>query len=411
MNNKIIMNKSKKNTLNVKGDFPILRNNNLAYLDSGATSLKPRSVIQAVNSYNSKYSANVHRGIYKMSEKATLEYEKARELIADFINARFDEIVFVRNTTEAINLVAYVWGEATIRKQDNILASVMEHHSNFVPWQELAKRKKAQFRVIDIKNGELDLKDFAKKLNSKTKLVAITHVSNVLGTINPIKEIIRIAHKNGALVLVDGAQAAPHLKVDVKDLGCDFYAFSGHKMLGPTGIGVLWARKEILDGMQPFMFGGSMIEQVSLKNSTFNHSPEKFEAGTPDISGAIGFGEAVKYLSQIGMDKIVSYEEDLRNYAYLKLSKIKDLTIYGPKDINKKCGVFAFNIQGIHPHDLATILDEEGIAVRAGHHCAMPLHTSLHLIASVRASFYIYNDKDDVDKLVAALNKAIKVFK
>ncbi|HJX45810.1 MAG TPA: cysteine desulfurase [Patescibacteria group bacterium] len=405
------MNKNKKNILNVKGDFPILNNNKLVYLDSSATSLKPRSVINAVNSYNSKYSANVHRGIYEMSEKATLEYEKARKLIADFINAKEDEVVFVRNATEAINLIAYVWGEEKIRKGDNILTSIMEHHSNFIPWQELAKRKKAKFKVVDIKNGELDLKDFKKKFNSKTKLVAITHVSNVLGIINPIKKIIRLAHKKKALVLVDGAQAIPHLKVDIKDLDCDFYAFSGHKMLGPTGIGALWAKKEILNGMKPFLFGGSMIEKVTLETSTFNHAPEKFEAGTPDISGAIGLGEAVKYLSKIGMDKVELYEQEIRNYAYAKLSKIQGLTIYGPKNINKKCGVFAFNIKGIHPHDLATILDEEKVAVRAGHHCAMPLHTRLHQIASIRASFYIYNDKDDVDKLVKALKKAIKVFK
>src|SRR4030042_1330501 len=405
------MNKNKKNILNVKGDFPILNNNKLVYLDSSATSLKPRSVINAVNSYNSKYSANVHRGIYKMSEKATLEYEKSRKLVADFINAKEDEVVFVRNATEAINLIAYVWGEEKIRKGDNILTSIMEHHSNFIPWQELAKSKKAKFKVVDIKNGELDLKDFEKKLNSKTKLVAITHVSNVLGTINPIKKIIRLAHKKKALVLVDGAQAIPHLKVDIKDLDCDFYAFSGHKMLGPTGIGALWAKKEILDGMKPFLFGGSMIEKVTVETSTFNHAPEKFEAGTPDISGAIGLGEAVKYLSKIGMDKVELYEEEIRNYAYAKLSKIQGLTIYGPKNINKKCGVFAFNIKGIHPHDLATILDEEKVAVRAGHHCAMPLHTRLHQIASIRESFYIYNDKDDVDKLVKALKKAIKVFK
>ena len=405
------MNKNKKNILNVKGDFPILNNNKLVYLDSSATSLKPRSVINAVNSYNSKYSANVHRGIYKMSEKATLEYEKSRKLVADFINAKEDEVVFVRNATEAINLIAYVWGEEKIRKGDNILTSIMEHHSNFIPWQELAKRKKAKFKVVDIKNGELDLKDFKKKFNSKTKLVAITHVSNVLGIINPIKKIIRLAHKKKALVLVDGAQAIPHLKVDIKDLDCDFYAFSGHKMLGPTGIGALWAKKEILNGMKPFLFGGSMIEKVTLETSTFNHAPEKFEAGTPDISGAIGLGEAVKYLSKIGMDKVELYEQEIRNYAYAKLSKIQGLTIYGPKNINKKCGVFAFNIKGIHPHDLATILDEEKVAVRAGHHCAMPLHTRLHQIASIRASFYIYNDKDDVDKLVKALKKAIKVFK
>ena len=405
------MNKNKKNILNVKGDFPILNNNKLVYLDSSATSLKPRSVINAVNSYNSKYSANVHRGIYEMSERATLEYEKARKLIADFINAKEDEVVFVRNATEAINLIAYVWGEEKIRKGDNILTSIMEHHSNFIPWQELAKRKKAKFKVVDIKNGELDLKDFKKKFNSKTKLVAITHVSNVLGIINPIKKIIRLAHKKKALVLVDGAQAIPHLKVDIKDLDCDFYAFSGHKMLGPTGIGALWAKKEILNGMKPFLFGGSMIEKVTLETSTFNHAPEKFEAGTPDISGAIGLGEAVKYLSKIGMDKVELYEQEIRNYAYAKLSKIQGLTIYGPKNINKKCGVFAFNIKGIHPHDLATILDEEKVAVRAGHHCAMPLHTRLHQIASIRASFYIYNDKDDVDKLVKALKKAIKVFK
>jgi len=399
-----------KNTLNIRKDFPILKNRKLVYLDSSATSLKPKCVIDAIDGYNSQYSANVHRGIYKLSEKATDEYEKARPRLADFINASCEEIIFVRNTTEAINLVAYIWGEDNLQKGDNLVTSVMEHHSNFVPWQQLAKRKKAEFRVFDINDdGTLNLEDFKKKLNLKTKLVAVTHVSNVLGTINPIKDIVRQAHEKGALVLIDGAQAVPHIKVDVKDLECDFYAFSGHKMLGPTGVGVLWVRKEILNKMKPFLFGGSMIEKVTLKGAAFNHSPEKFEAGTPDISGAIGFGAAVDYLARVGMQDIEKYEDKLKKYAYQKLAKIQNITIYGPSDINKKCAVFAFNVKGIHPHDLASLLDEEGICVRAGHHCTMPLHTHLGLIASVRASFYIYNTREDVDKLVKAIKKAQKL--
>ena len=395
---------------NIKKDFPLL-GRNIVYLDSSATSLKPRAVIAALNDYNSNYSANVHRGIYKLSERATDEYEKARAKIAEFFNVDSSEIVFVRNATEAINLVAYSWGEKNLKKGDNILTTIMEHHSNFVPWQELARKKGVELKTIDITaEGLLNIKDLKKKINSHTKLLAVTHVSNVLGTVNPIKEIVKIAKKYKTLVLVDGAQAAPHIKVDINNLGCDFYAVSAHKMLGPTGIGVLWARKEILETTHPFFFGGSMIEKVTTEKATFNQPPEKFEAGTPNISGAIGFGAAVDYLAKLGMDNVERYEESLKKYAYKKFCRIKGITIYGPTDISKKCAVFAFNIEGIHPHDLASILDEENICVRAGHHCAQPLHNSFGVGSSVRASFYIYNTKSDVDRLISALLKAIEIF-
>jgi len=353
------------------------------YLDSASTSLKPKQVVDAVVDFYQNYTANVHRGIYRESEEATQKYEGVREKIAKFINAESNEIIFTKNTTEAINLVAKTW-----TKPGKILISVMEHHSNYLPWKELR-----ELVILDINdNGELDLTGLDKKLEG-VSLVAITHVSNVLGTINPVSEIVRKAHKAGALVLVDGAQAVGHMKVDIKKLGCDFYCFSGHKMLGPSGVGVLWMRKSIAESLSPFLLGGGMVGQ---------DTPHKFEAGTPNIEGVIGLGAAVDYLNKLGIDKIRQHEKALTEYALKKLSKIKNLTIYGPK---KRGAILAFNIAGIHPHDLASFLDKQGIAIRAGHHCAMPLHERLGIKSSARVSFHIYNTAKDIDRLIKCLKQ------
>ncbi len=388
-------------------------------------SLKPRLVIEAVDKYYQKYSANVFRGIYKLSEKATEEYENTRRKIAKFINARDEkEVIFVRNTTEAINLVAYAWGRVNIEKGDEIVTTIMEHHSNFIPWQILAGEVGPTFKVIDInEDGYLDLSlDKFKIQNSKllesiitkkTKIFALTYVSNVLGTINPVKEIVAAAKKINPKIItvVDAAQAVPHMKIDVQGLGCDFLAFSGQKMLGPTGAGVLWGRKEILERVPPFLFGGEMIREVYLDRTVFADIPYKFEAGTPHIAGVFGLGAAVDYLTKIGMDKIREHEKNLTQYALTQLSNIKDLTIYGPKELESKGGVISFNLKGVHPHDVASVLDEDNICVRSGHHCAMPLHTRLKINASVRATFYLYNTKEDVDKLAQGLLKVAKIFK
>lgn len=375
-------------------DFPVLRNRKgrkLIYLDSSATSLKPKQVIEAVVSFYKNFTANVHRGIYQESEEATEKYEGVREKVAKLINADTDEIIFTRNTTEAINLIAKTWGKVNIKKNSKILLSVMEHHSNLLPWQEL-KRGKLVFLDIN-NNGELDLTNLHQILKG-VALVAITHISNVLGTINPVEEITKKAHEAGALVLVDGAQAAGHIKVDVKKLGCDFYCFSGHKMLGPSGVGVLWMKKSIAQSSPPFLTGGGMFGQ---------DAPHKFEAGTPNIEGVIGLGMAIDYLKKIGIDKITRHEKTLTKYALKKLSKIKGLTIYGvPKN---RGGIISFNIEGIHPHDLASMLDKEGIAIRAGHHCATLLHKRLGINSSARISFHIYNSLKDIDKLVDCLER------
>ncbi len=394
-------------------DFPILKQKingkNLVYLDSAATSLKPKQVIEAVADCCRSYLANVHRGIYQLSEKSTQEYESVRGKVAKLINASPDEVIFTKNTTEAINLVAKVWGEANITKGSKIILSVMEHHSNLVPWQELMRQQvtgnRQQRVVLDINDkGELDLSDLDNKLKG-VSLVAITHVSNVLGTINPVKEITQKAHQVGALVLVDGAQAVPHMKVDVKKLGCDFYVFSGHKMLGPSGVGVLWVKKEIADKLPPFLTGGGMVSEVTLEKTSFAEAPHKFEAGTPNIEGVIGLGAAIDYLQKLGMDKVRQHEKALTEYALKKLSKIDGLTIYGPKEEEKRGGIIAFNLAGIHPHDVASLLDKDGIAVRAGFHCAMPVHQRLGINGSTRVSFYIYNSMEDIDKLVQSLEK------
>lgn len=403
-------------------DFPILKRKingkPLVYLDSAATSLKPTPVVRAMVDYYTQYTANIHRGIHTLAVEATEKYEEARKKIAHFIGASSEkEIIFTRGTTEAINLVAYAWGRSNIEKGDEIILTVMEHHSNLVPWQQLAIENGAVLKYLDIDDqGKLPkISEIRSQISDKTKLVAITHVSNVLGTINPLKEICReiksLQPTAKPLILVDGAQAAPHMKVNVADLGCDFYAFSGHKMLGPTGIGILWGKKEILETLPSFQFGGDMIKEVYLERTVLADLPYKFEAGTPDIAGVIGLGAAVDYLEKVGLDKIREHEKELVAYSLSQMRKIPGVSIYGPMDANQRGGVISFNVKGIHPHDLAQILDEEGIAIRSGHHCAMPLHTRLAISASARASFYLYNNQEEIDKLIEGIKKAKQIFK
>jgi cysteine desulfurase/selenocysteine lyase len=415
----------------IKQDFPIFKNNpNLVYLDSAATSLKPQSVIDAVSDYYGNYSANVARGLYKIAEQATENYEGSREKTARFINAsKSEEIVFTHGTTEAVNLVAYAWGRINVGRGDEIVTTVMEHHSNFVPWQELASENEAILKIIDIdEEGRLVFQNSFNKssartvnlsqiITKRTKLVAITHVSNVLGTVNPIKEIVRDVKRINprCLILVDGAQAVPHMKVDVQDLGCDFYVFSGHKMLGPTGIGVLWGKYELLDDMVPFQFGGSMIEKVQLSETHFRKPPYKFEAGTPNIAGAIGMGNAIDYIEKVGFTAIQSLEQELVEYALKRLEEIKKVKVLGPLESESRSGVLSFGIETsngsyVHPHDAGQIISDQGVCVRAGHHCAMPLHTRLGLPGSVRASLYMYNTKEDIDRLIDAIGKVKQLF-
>ena len=371
----------------IRADFPILKREvrpgvPLVYLDTTATSQKPKSVIQAMDDFYLNYNANIHRGIYSIAEEATAAYEKAREKIARFVGVKDPrQLIYTRNTTESINLVAYTWGRAFLHEGDMIIATEMEHHSNLVPWQILAEEKKLKLDFIPITDaGELNLDEYKKLLEKSPKLVAFTHMSNVLGTINPAKEIIRLAHKAGAITLVDAAQSVPHFPVDLTDLDADFAAFSAHKMLGPTGIGILYGKLKLLEEMPPFMGGGDMIAKVQLRNFTTNDLPYKFEAGTSAIAEAIGFGAAIDYLEVLGMKNVAEYEHEIITYAIQKLSEIKELTLYGPA-ADKKGAVIVFSIADIHPHDVAQILDESGIAVRAGHHCAMPLHQKLELPA------------------------------
>jgi len=400
----------------IRQDFPIFekgfRGKPLIYFDNAATSQRPKQVIDAMNDYFQRYNATIHRCVYKMGEEATNAYEEAREKVAKFINANPEEIIFVRNATEAINLVAYSWGRSNIREGDKILLTMMEHHSNIVPWQLLAKEKKAHLEFVDIDGeGLLKMDDFEKFMNEGIKFMGLIHASNVLGTINPVKEMVNYAHKKGAIVLVDAAQSVPHMPVDVHEIGCDFLAFSGHKMLGPTGIGVLYGKRELLEGMDPFLGGGDMIREVHLEGASWDDLPWKFEAGTSNVSGTIGLGAAVDYLNKIGMKNVREHEKELTKYALDEMMKIKGMRIYGPKDVNVRGGVISFNLGDIHPHDLASILDDEGIAVRAGHHCAQPLMERLGVNGTTRASFYIYNTESEVDSLVKALEKARKVFK
>jgi cysteine desulfurase/selenocysteine lyase len=401
----------------IRADFPIFERDfggrRLAYLDSAATALKPRVVIDAVDGYNSRYSANVHRGIYTIGEEATAAYEGARTAVARFINAADrHEIVFVRNATEAINLVAYTWGRQHIHSGDTIVLTELEHHSNLVPWQLLAHERDADLEFVPIDDqGRLLQATYEALLRTKPRLVAFTHVSNGLGTINPVREMVEAAHAAGALVLVDGAQAVPHLPVDVQALGCDFYVFSGHKTLGPTGSGALWARRELLESMPPFMAGGEMIREVHLRRTEFNDVPWKFEAGTPDIAAAIGLGAALEYLEGIGMAAVREHERELVAYALdLLPQEVPNLHLYGPLSPDERGGVVTFNLPAVHAHDVATLLDREAIAVRAGHHCTQPLHERLGEAATARASFNVYSDHEDVERLASALARVQRIF-
>jgi cysteine desulfurase/selenocysteine lyase len=384
----------------------------LVFLDSAASSQKPLQVIEAITHYYRTSHANVHRGIYRLSEEATDAFEKARSRIARFINASDkNEIIFTRNATESINLVAHSWGKVNIHSGDEILLTEMEHHANLVPWQILAKEKGAKLRFIPITDdGQLDLSTLDGLLSERTKLIAFTQASNVLGTLTPVRQIVDAAHAVGAITVVDGAQGTPHLAVDVQALGCDFYAFSSHKMCGPTGVGVLWGRRELLENMPPFMGGGEMIRRVELERSEWADLPHKFEAGTPAIAEVIGLGAAVDYLSALGMEAVRTHEKELTTYALERLAEVPGLTVYGPTDIEVRGGVAAFALNDAHPHDVATILDSEAVAVRAGHHCAMPLHKKLCLSATTRASFYIYNVPEEIDRLVEALYKVKHIF-
>jgi len=404
---------------NIRKDFPILGrtvrdNKTLVYLDNASTTQKPNQVIDSINDYYRNHNANIHRAVYALAEEATELYEKTRDKVANFINVKNrDEIIFVRGTTEAINLVAYAWGRSNIKEGDVIVTTEYEHHSNIVPWQILTQEKGAKLEYIGMDdNGELILDDLDKYLaTGKVKLVAFSWMSNVLGTISDVERIMEKCKKAGVLTLIDGAQAVPHMKVDVENLGCDFFAFSGHKMLGPTGIGVLWTRKSVLETMAPFHGGGDMIREVHKYETTWNDLPYKFEAGTPNIADVVGFGAAIDYLAKIGMDNIRQHEIELTKYALEKLSNVKGLHIYGTKDISKRGGVISFNFADVHPHDVAQIIDEEGIAIRSGHHCAQVLMERLNVAATSRASFYIYNTKEEVDKLVDSLNKVARIFK
>ncbi len=400
----------------IRRDFPILEEEaygkKVAYLDNGASSLRPEPVINSMLEYFHKYNANIHRGVYRWSEEATRAYEAAHRKIARLINANPREVIFTRNTTESLNLVAYSWGRANVREGDEIVSTVIEHHSNLVPWQILAAEKGAKLRYIPMTpEGRLDLSNIDQIINEKTKMVTFTHMSNVLGTISPVAEIIARAHAVGAVAIMDGAQSVPHMPVDVVALGCDFYAFSGHKMTGPTGIGVLWGKRELLEAMPPFLTGGDMIRDVTLERSTWNDLPWKFEAGTPSIAEGIGLGAAADYLLKLGMANIRQHEIELTAYALDKMLAIPDLEIYGPTQPSERGGIISFNLGDVHPHDLATMLDREAIAVRAGHHCCQPLIELLETTATTRASFYIYNTEEEVDRLVEALHKARKVFK
>jgi len=404
---------------NIRKDFPILgrtvRDNKLlVYLDNASTTQKPNQVIEAISDYYKNHNANIHRAVYALAEEATELYEKTRDKVADFINVKNrEEIIFVRGTTEAINLVAYSWGRTHVKEGDIILTTEYEHHSNIVPWQLLTQEKGAKIEYIGMDdNGELILDDLDKFLaTGKVKLVTFSLMSNVLGTISDSKTIISKCKAAGVLTLIDGAQAVPHMKVDVENLECDFFAFSGHKMLGPTGIGILWVKKSVLETMAPFHGGGDMIREVHKYETTWNDLPYKFEAGTPNIADVVGLGAAIDYLSTIGMNNIRQHEIDLTSYALEKLSEVKGLHIYGTKDISKRGGVISFNFADVHPHDVAQIIDEEGIAIRSGHHCAQVLMERLNVAATSRASFYIYNTKEEIDKLINSLNKVAKVFK
>jgi len=404
-------------TNNVKKDFPILERlvngKRLVYLDNAATSQKPKAVIDAISNFYLNNNSNIHRGLYTLSEEASNMYDSARENIANFFGtAKTEEIIFTSGTTESVNMIASGWGEKNLNEGDEIILFLSEHHSNFVPWQQLAKKKKLKMHIQNIEEDySYNLEDFYSKINSKTKLVSISHASNVLGNILNIKEIIHNVKKINSQVkfFVDGAQAAPHLLINLKSLDCDFYVISGHKMLGPTGVGILYIKKEIQEEVEPIKYGGGMIKEVTFDDSTFKNSCERFEGGTPNISGVIGMSEAINYLRKIGMDEIRNHEVELLNYFFEKVNEFAGIEIYGTKNILERTGLVSFNLIGIHPHDVASVLSSEGVAVRSGHHCTMPLHKHLKLPGTVRASFYLYNDKKDIDDLFTALLKAQKI--
>ncbi|MED4588666.1 cysteine desulfurase [Priestia flexa] len=401
------------NVSDIRKQFPILdqevNGHPLVYLDSAATSQKPIQVIEALNKYYREYNSNVHRGVHTLGTMATDGYEGAREKVRKFINAKStEEIIFTRGTTTALNIVAASYGRANLQPGDEIVITYMEHHSNIIPWQQVAKATGATLKYIDLtEDHALSLETVKETITPDTKIVSVMHVSNVLGAINPVKEIAKIAHQHGAIMIVDGAQSTPHMKVDVQDLDCDFFAFSGHKMCGPTGIGVLYGKKELLEKMEPVEFGGEMIDFVNLYDSTWKELPWKFEGGTPIIAGAIGLGAAIDFLEEVGLDNILAHEHKLANYALDRLSEVEGITIYGPKE---RAGVVTFNLDDVHPHDVATVLDAEGVAVRAGHHCAQPLMKYLNVSSTARASFYLYNTEEEIDQLVSSLIKTKEYF-
>ncbi len=401
----------------IRKDFPILsrtvHGRPLVYLDNAATTQKPQTVLDALVHYYQNYNANIHRGLHTLSEEATARYEEVRVKTAQFINAPgYESIVFTRNATESINLVAHAWGRRNLKAGDEIVSTVMEHHSTLIPWQLLAKATGAQLRFVDIDDdGRLVWNDVKRLIGDKTRLVAVTQMSNVLGTINPVREIAELAHRHGALVLVDGAQSVPHMPVDVTELDCDFLAFSAHKMLGPTGVGVLYARPGLLKEMDPFLGGGEMISRVTLEDATWNEVPWKFEAGTPNIADVIAFGAAIEYLQGLGMEAVRAHERELAAYALDSLAMIPGLVVYGPNDPDIRGGVLAFNYGDLHPHDLGQVLDyQHSVAVRAGHHCAQPLMRRLGCVATARASFYVYNTKEEIDVLVEGVRDAVRFF-
>jgi len=411
------MQRSVVNSYELRNDFPIFKKKingkELVYLDNASTTQKPYSVINSITDFYSNYNSNIHRAVYQLAEEATTLYEQSREKIANFINVRPEEIVFTRNTTESINLIAHSWARTNLKKDDGIAISEFEHHSNIVPWQILSQEIGTRLEYVGIdENGFLDLEHLIELISSKkVRLVSLSHMSNVLGTIVPIERIIKIAHENDIPVLVDGAQSVPHMPVNVENMDCDFLVFSAHKMLGPTGVGVLYAKKELLEKMRPFMGGGDMIKEVFKFHTNYNEVPYKFEAGTPNIADVVGFGAAIDYLEKIGMENIRKHEIDLTEYALESILSINHLTVYGPKDPNYRGGVISFNIADIHPHDLATIMNDHGIAIRSGHHCAQVLMQRLDVPATSRASFYIYNTKEEIDKFVNAIKEAGRIFK
>lgn len=405
---KITNRKAKK----LKKDFPIFKNNKgLIYLDNAATSQRPKQVINAVKDFSEKDNANIQRGVYTLAERATEKYDKARKTVANFINADEKEIVFTRNATESLNLLSYTLPSIIRKGKNEIVLTEMEHHSNLVPWQQLARRNKLKLKFIKLKSDfTLDIEDAKRKITDKTAVLSVAHVSNVLGTINNVKEIVKLGNQKGGITVVDAAQSVPHLKVDIKDIDCDFLAFSSHKMLGPTGIGVLYGKKELLDKLPPFEFGGGMIKQVSYESAEWNDIPYKFEAGTQNISGAIGLAEAIEYIKKIGIKNIESWETELMKYALEKIRKIKGIKIYNP-GIDKSIGIISFTTKGIHPHDIASLMNDYKIAIRAGHNCAMPLMKKLGVTGVSRASFYFYNTFEDVDRFVEGLKKIKEKFR